>query len=226
MEKLYLKGWEYNSYLIINKLAEIIKENGGEIVNDFPYINTYHKKEITNRSITGAIAECERILYGKTEEQIKENQFAIQKQKELEELRKIDNEPIQVLFSNYINFKLDNYIYYIQLQDNPFFEDYIQKETIAEEKGVEYIVKYNHYLENLSKKWIEEAEGIESFYQTLSKKQIKTLAERLFKQIKNARPSEIVTNKKRVLNYCNNGYHYENIREERKKAYKKITVEE
>lgn len=226
MEKLYLKGWEYNSYLIINKLAEIIKENGGEIVNDFPYINTYHKKEITNRSITAAIAECERILCGKTEEQIKENQFAIQKQKELEELKKIENEPRQVLFSNYINFKLDNYIYYIQLQDNPFFEDYIQKETIAEEKGGEYIVKYNHYLENLSKNWIEEAEGIGSFYQTLSKKQIEILAKRLFEQIKNARPSEIVTNKKRVLNYYNNGYHYENIREERKKTYKKITVEE
>lgn len=226
MEKLYLKGWEYNSYLIINKLAEIIKENGGEIVNDFPYLNTYHKKEITNRSITEAIAGCERILCGKTEEQIKGNQFAIQKQKELEELRKIDNESIQVLFSNYINFKLDDYIYYIQLQDNPFFEDYIQKETIAEEKGGEYIVKYNHYMENLNKNWIEEAEGIKSFYQTLSKKQIEILAKRLFEQIKNARPSEIVTNKKRVSNYYNNGYHYENIREERKKTYKKITVEE
>ena len=224
MEKLFLKGWSYNSYLIINELAALVKAEGGKIVYDFPYINTYKEKEIVNRSILENISEIQELLKGKTEEEIKQNQYAAEKQEELKELQKIDNEPKKVLFSNYINFELDNKIYYIQLQDNPFFEDYIIKEE-AEETLEGYLVKYNHYMENLDKTWISECESIKSFYQTLTEKQIKILALRLFEQIKNAKNSEIVTNKKRVNNYYNNSYHYEYIKEERNKKYKILKME-
>ena len=223
MEKLYLKGWEYNSYLIINKLAEIIKENGGEFIYDFPYINTYNKKSIVNRSIIENIAECQGYLNNKTDAEIKANKLLTIKQKELKELQKIKNDPITVNFTNYINFVLNNNIYYIQLQDNPFFDDYIQKEK-AEQEGNQYIVKYNYYMEKLNKKWIEEFEGIKSFYATLTDEQISELAKRLYNQIINNKFSDIVTTKKRCCNYYDNRYHYEYIKEKKEKKYKIINI--
>lgn len=224
MEKLFLKGWSYNSYLIINELAKFVKESRGKIVYDFPYINTYKEKEIVNRTILENINEIQELLKDKTEEEIKQNKYLTEKQTELKELQKIDNKPRKVFFSNYINFALDGKIYYIQLQDNPFFEDYIIKEEAEEALGG-YVVKYNHYMENLSKNWISEAECMKSFYQTLTEKQIKILALRLFEQIKNAKNSKIVTNKKRVHNYYDNSYHYEYIKEERNKKYKILKME-
>lgn len=193
MKKLYLKVWEFNSYLIINKLAEIVKNNGGKIVTDFPYVNTYEKTEIVNRNIE--------------ENENEENA----------------NTNIQVLFKNYINFVLNDVVYYIQLQDNPFFEDYIIKEKAVLNNDM-YYVKYNHYMGNLSKDWINNEENIKSYYETLTPKQIEKLANNLYNQILNMPMSEIVTTKKRVCNYYDNRYHYEYIKEERNKKYKILDI--
>lgn len=223
MEKLYLKGWEYNTYLIINELSKIIKKEGGKIVCNSPYINTYKEKEITNRSILEEIAECEKFLNNKTEEEIKSNKFLKERQKRLKELAKIDNTPKKLLFQNYINFYLDGKIIYIQLNNNPFFNDYIIKEK-AEEIKEGYQTRYNHYMEKLNKKWFENYENITSFYQTLSNKQVKELAKRLFEQILNAPFSEIVTEKRRIQNYFDDRFHYEYIKEERIKKYQVLDI--
>lgn len=193
MKKLYLKGWEFNSYLIINKLAEIVKNNGGKIVTDFPFINTYEKTEIVNRDI------------------------------EKNENEENENTNIQVLFKNYINFVLNDVIYYIQLQDNPFFEDYILKEKATFDDNT-YYVKYNHYMENLNKNWIDNEEDIGSYYETLTPQKIEKLANNLYNQILNMPISELVTTKKRVCNYYDNRYHYEYIKEERNKKYKILDI--
>ncbi len=193
MKRLYLKGWEFNSYLIINKLAEIVKNNGGKIVTDFPYINTYEKTEIINRNIEE----------NKNEENANAN--------------------IQVLFKNYINFVLNDFVYYIQLQDNPFLEDYIIKEKAVLNNDM-YYVKYEHYMENLSKDWINNEENIKSYYKTLTPQEIEKLANNLYNQILNKPISEIVTTKKRVCNYYDNRYHYEYIKEERNKKYKILDI--
>lgn len=224
-QKLYLKGWEYNSYLIINALAKIIKENDGEFLNSYPYIKPYYSKiQIVNRSIIEEIENCKRFLTGKTSEEIKNNEILLEKLNTFDKLSKINNKAKTVQFKNYITFKLENCIYYIQLQDNPFFEDYIQKENISEIKNNEYIVKYNHYMENLKKDWIEEYPGIKTFYDSLNAKQIKDLATRLFQQLKKHPVSEIITDKKRVNNYYDNNYHYEYIKEIRNKKYIKSEV--
>lgn len=191
MKKLYLKGWEFNSYLIINKLAEIVKSNGGKIVTDFPYINTYEKTEIVNRDI--------------------------------EENENEENANTIVLFKNYINFVLNDVVYYIQLQDNPFFEDYILKEKAFFDNDI-YYVKYNHYMEQLSKNWIDSEESIKSYYKTLTPQEIEKLANNLYNQILSKPLSEIVTTKKRVCNYYDNRFHYEYIKEERNKKYKILDI--
>lgn len=223
MKTLYLKGWQYNTYLIINELAKIIKQNGGKIVVDFPFTSTYEKMQIINRSILEDIEERETLLKNKTKEEIEKNIYLTKRQEELKKLKTINNKPKKILFKNYIQFILNDVIYYIQLQENPFFDDYIQKEK-SEKVGEYYIVKYNHYMENLNKNWIENEKNIKSYYETLTPQKTKKLANNLYKQILAAPFSEIVTNKKRINNYYDNGFHYEKIKEERKKTFYAIDI--
>lgn len=223
MKTLYLKGWQYNTFLIINELSKIIKENGGKIVVDFPFTSTYEKIQIVNRSILEDIEEIETLLKDKTEKEIEENSYLAKKKEELEKLKVINNKPKKILFKNYIQFVLNDVIYYIQLQENPFFDDYIQKEKV-EKDGKYYVVKYNHYMEHLSKDWIENGNNITSFYQALTSQKIKKLANNLYKQILSCPFSEIVTNKKRIQNYYDDGFHYEKIKEERKKIFYTIDI--
>ena len=77
-------------------------------------------------------------------------------------------------------------------------------------------------MENLSNKW-RSFSNIDLF-DFLSKKQIRRFAKRLFDQIINCKASDIVTNKKRVLNNYDYRYHYEYIKEERNKKYKTINI--
>lgn len=35
MKKLFLKSWEFNSYIIINELKKIVLKNGGVIVSEW-----------------------------------------------------------------------------------------------------------------------------------------------------------------------------------------------
>lgn len=221
MKKLYLTGWQYNSCLIINELAKIVKDNGGKLVYDFPYINTYEEIEIINRSILEEIEENKRLLNGKTQKEIEQNKYTKEIQKQLEELEKIDNTPKKVKFKNYINYYLNDFVYYIQLQDNPYFEDYIQKEE-TEKTAEGYKVKYNYYMETLKKDWIDNYNDIERYSQILTTKQVKELAKSLFEQITKYPVCKILTNKIRANNYFDDRYHYEYIKEERNKLYKII----
>lgn len=221
MQTLYLKGWEYNSYLIMNELYKIIKQKGGFIVYDFPFINTYKNKKIINRSILEEIDHDKNILKGKTKKEIKENTYFLKISEDLSELEKINNKPVKIYIENYINFILNDFVYYIQIDNNPFFEDYIQKAKIDKKTKNEYLTKYNYYMEEMQKTWFEK-ENIKSFYLTLTKKQIKKLANNLFEQIINSKESDIVTNKQRFYNTFDNRYHYEYVKEIRPKKYKII----
>lgn len=124
---LYLDNWNYNSYLIIEALKEIILSNNGHIK---PTTGGY----IVKRSLLSEIEktkkeiiDAEKIENSGIREKILNN-----RKRELAELEAIPNDPRPVSGSNYITFILDNTYYYLQLDDNPFFEFYYTKTPINE----------------------------------------------------------------------------------------------
>lgn len=229
-ERLYLSGWGVNSYKIINKLAELVKQEKGEIITE--YKELYNKNDvilIKNRNIDTDIIELTDKIEKATnnlknnehdEETTKKIQDYIEKNtKELNELKEINNDFIELRYKNYLTFIIDNFVYYIQLDENPYFPWYIiKKPAEINEKG-EIITRYNYYMEDLNKDFIETYDNIQSFYEPTNDKQITEIATRLLNQVKNRKCCDIVTNKRRVSNYYNNSYHYEYIKEERNKKY-------
>jgi hypothetical protein len=199
MKKLYLSGWEYNSYLIINELAQKVLENGGFIVSDWEFKK--EKFEIVNRSILKVVEENERILNGKTKEEIEKSDYATKLKKQLDELSKISNKPRQVYFRNYLSFVLDGFHYYLQLDQNPFFDDLFLKESCNTNNDC-FITHFQHYLGKLEKDYFIS----DSFYKTLSKKQIEKSVTLLFNQLLNSKESKKVQEV------------------ERKKIYKKVEL--
>ena len=126
-KKLYLTGWELNAYKIINKLAEIIKKDGGFPVYEKKFINLYKREKylVKNRHIDNDIMELketiktasENIKKGivKAENIEKVKEYIKNKKKELKELKKIDNSFKLYNFKNYLHFYLNNYIIYVEL---------------------------------------------------------------------------------------------------------------
>ena len=229
-ERLYLSGWGVNSYKIINKLAELVKQEKGEIITE--YKELYNKNDvilIKNRNIDTDIIELTDKIEKATnnlknnehdEETTKKIQDYIEKNtKELNELKEINNDFIELRYKNYLTFIIDNFVYYIQLDENPYFPWYIIKEQAETNEKGEIITRYNYYMEDLNKDFIETYDNIQSFYEPTNDKQITEIATRLLNQVKNRKCCEIVTNKRRVSNYYNNSYHYEYIKEERNKKY-------
>lgn len=91
-------------------------------------------------------------------------------------------------------------------------------ELVKQENG-EIITRYNYYMEDLNKDFIEKYNNISSFYEPTNEKQITDIVTRLLHQVKSRKCCDIVTNRRRVNNIYNNAYHYETIKEERKKTY-------
>lgn len=202
MEKRYLKSWSFNSYLIIAELKKIVKENGGFEVESFPFIKVSHEYEIENRTFW----ETEQKIENEKNEKLKA--FYIEHNKDYIKAKENDYKSIrQVNNANYLQFYFDRNIYYIQLEENPFFPHKIQKLPCSDDLKV----FYNYYLEDLKDDFLQNIDE----YSYMTDETIKEIAAKLFKQLKECRQSEVVTQKKRVNNLYDNGYHYEYIKEKR-----------
>lgn len=57
----------------------------------------------------------------------------------------------EILIHQYVGFIYDNYYYYFQIDDNPFFEHYCLKIPLSKDKNGYYYYD-NYYLDNLPKK--------------------------------------------------------------------------
>lgn len=229
-EKLYLSGWGVNSYKIINKLAELVKQENGEIITE--YKELYNKNDVIlvkNRNIDTDIIELTDKIE-KATNNLKKNEYDtettkkikdyIEKNtKELNELKAINNDFIELKYKNYLTFIINQYIYYIQLDENPYFPWYIIKKQAETNENGEIITRYDYYMEDLNKDFIEKYNNISSFYEPTNEKQITDIATRLLNQVKSRKCCDIVTNRRRVNNIYNNNYHYETIKEERKQTY-------
>ena len=205
-ERLYPATWQYNAALITSALAEIIESNGGRVKYGNAAI-------ISNRTITYAVIEKEERINRLKElnaESSDETKAAIRAaaikalEKEIEELKQINNGPRRVTHTGYISFIFNNNYYYFQTDSNPFLEFYYIKTPVNNNK-----YSKDAYLMEDKKEWYSD----DLLKWNRSDAEIKEAAQMIFNMLCNAPFSEIRRDgrRQRVHNLYNNGYHYETI---------------
>lgn len=198
-QRLYLESWRYNAALILTELARIIENNGGRVK---PLCTAV----ISNRHLEGTIKnlkdQIERLESLKETEKIKTVIGNLSK--ELIELESIDNEPITVTHTSYISFIFDDFYYYYQVDDNPFFDFCYKKNHI---KNGKYISNTYHRKDKQS--WWNDC--FLSF--RCSEADRKEAANLIFNMLVSAEPSEIYREEeeRKVLNTYNDGWHWEKV---------------
>jgi len=207
-ETLYLSTWEYNAALILDELQKIIINNGGRVKQQT-------RGYIVNRTITELATKCkldaakvsERITAGVIETNEAREAYIAARTAEAAELEAIPNAPRAVSTTTYISFVIDNMYYYVQFDENPFFDFYYIKTPVNSRN--EY--SRDACSENLNKDFLWDC--------FLSLKKPATDADRreaanmIFNQITSAKDSIIRrdSRRQRVSNTYNSGYHYETI---------------
>lgn len=201
-ERLYPATWSYNAARITTALAAIVENAGGRV--------KYGKAAIiSNRSISGTIIEkSERLTKIKAinSESGKEARTRAVEilEKEIEELKQIDNAPRRVTHTGYITFILDDVYYYYQMDDNPFFDFYYKKTPI---KNGQYSKDACSTVDK--KEWFFDC----FFSWNCSDSDIKEAAQLIFNMLCLAPFSRIIRDERRqrVSNRYDGGWHYERI---------------
>lgn len=228
IKKLYYNSCNFNQVRIIKELYKIIKENGGYIVSDWE-----KKKEkilYINRSVNDVLIENKKWLEVPkkdhyktlTEDQKKKIKSKIDLYNTAKKMEETGINKAESFFDTYIQFYYKDYIYYYQFEKNPFFDYYFSK-IPAESDLKQY---YNYYMEKIDEKYKENKINANIWNLELKDKEAKKIALNIFNYLISARSNEIVTNKKRVYNLYDGGYHYEYIKEKREKKYNKIEIED
>ena len=93
---------------------------------------------------------------------------------------------IKAHFKNYMTFVLDGYLYYFQIDENPFSEFYIIKNPIEN-----YISKSRYYMEELTKNWVYDC----LFSTDCNEEEIKEIANLLFNELVIKKPCGMVRGK-------------------------------
>lgn len=193
MKELYYKNSNYNQVRILNKLYDIILENGGSLVNDLPYINTYHQTKIYNRTPKEIILVNEELIKKAMENNI-QNEFVNKKISEYEEAKKHKGEYVISPFTSYIRFVLNDDIYYFQFDTNTFFPYYKMKEK-SEIKNNCYFVKYYHYMEEVPEEVKDNINN--NIYNFMTDEEIEQQANNIFNYLINSEYNEVAgVNKK------------------------------
>lgn len=202
---IYPSSWEYNTCRIINRLANIVIENGGKV-------KSHCKFYIVNRSILEATEDAEKRLetYKKARELRGNNEKLEEAIKETEEklstYKAIDNNPRLVNQSTYISFSINGYYYYLQFDSNPFFDTLYQKVPIinGERSRDYYLEAYND--SNIQKDCF--------LFCACTEEEINNAAEIIYNNLINGSISgKAKTRCKRIKvnNIYDNGFHYEYV---------------
>ena len=131
---LYLTNWDYNACRLMTRLAKVVEDAGGKV--DYRPMCHGH---IVNRSITGSIRDLEKHL-GKVEMHLDDKsdlerynariEYYREKREMLERYKAIDNSPLEVTHTTWINFVLNGVHYSYNLDDNPFFPFHYSKTPV------------------------------------------------------------------------------------------------
>lgn len=201
-QRLYPATWEYNAARITTELAKIVANNGGRVKYGNAAI-------ISNRSILNAISEKEERaekLKAINAEYEKEIRTAAIKalEKEIDELKQINNDPRRVTHTGYIRFVFENNYYYFSTDSNPFFPFHYIKTPVKNGK-----YSADACCMEDKKEWLFDC----FFSWNCCDADIKEAANLIFNMLCNAPYSEIMRDKRRerVRNTYNAGYHYETI---------------
>lgn len=209
-ERLYLDNWNYNAALILQHMEKVITDNGGRICGQ--YSSSFFTNIISNRTLSGAIRDCRKLL--ERLEALERTEAAAARRAELERLEAIKNDPIPVNYSTYIGFILDGVYYEYSMDRNPFFNFYFRKIQVDENNSY----SGDYYLENAKKEWLYDC----FFRFDCSDADRLEAANMIYNDLLNAPFTEKApraTRRTRVYNLYDGGYHYENIpvsRHERK----------
>lgn len=124
----YPDSWNYNAARLMTVLATIVEDHGGRVQYD-------KKSRILNRSLMNIKKELqERLERAKNSNGVYKDKAIERLSKELEELQGINHEPITVTHTTYIRFVLDGYVYYYQVDENPFFPFSYEKTPLVKGK--------------------------------------------------------------------------------------------
>lgn len=205
-ERLYLNSWNYNAMLILNEVGKLVTAAGGRVQPAKTAI-------ITNRSVTSAKAEYSSKLekLREADEHLQPNESRTEHintlTAKLNVLEAIDNEPVEVPGRSWIKFVLDGMIYYLEMDDNPFFDFNYYKTPVSEDG--EY--SQDTCLDAFPKGWL--ADILLTYECTEDDR--KRAADEVFNMLHKAEITPIVLSSKRIRvpNRYDGGYHYEDIYE-------------
>lgn len=230
IKTLYYTTNQYNQVKILNYLFNIIKENGGFLVNSFPFINTYIKTKYFNRSIKNLIIDNEKWLEVPKKEHYnnltKEQKERVQNNiKEYKQAKKIENNFITSYFTTYLHFYYNDFIYYIQFNENSFFPYYVSKQFTEKTITDDFITRYDCYMQEMDETIKDSILDI-IYDPFIKEEELQQKANELFNYLINLQHDEIITKKIRVNNsrYTNDGWHYEYKKEEKIKKYKRMEL--
>ena len=96
------------------------------------------------------------------------------------------NQELKAHFKNRMTFVLDGFLYYFQIDENPFFEFYIIKNPIEN-----YISKNRYYKEELNKNWFYDC----LFNSDCNDEEIKEIANLFFNELVIKKPCRMVRGK-------------------------------
>lgn len=232
-QTLYLQSWSYNSYLLLHHLKNEVIKNGGCIVDDITHI-TSEKIQYTiyNRSMDEVKRQLQETI-NTIENNLKNNEYNEERKKQLidymeikkqtlKELEKIKDKRI-VYNKNWLHFKLNDYIYYIQFDENPYFPHYIYKEKIDEIKDDIFIINYSHYGDNLEDDYMEFIFNDTDFFDyDISTATFKKIAKRLLEVCIDWKQSQVIYTKEKKYCYSCGHAHTETTAERRPRKYKAV----
>lgn len=198
---MYPASAEYNTILVINEVARIVKDAGG-------IVKPAESFKIVNRTVDESIRKAEEHL-----EKCKNNKRVVPEyiakcENEINDMKAIKNDPVSVNYPNYISFVLDGFYYYLQADENPFFPTEVIKAEIINGKYK------SCYLENLDVEWFAN-----SFWEMkASREDITEAANLIYNALTSRKPCGIVRDRKkmRVRNHYDGGYHYETVTQNQK----------
>lgn len=207
-ERLYLNSWEYNMARALSELAKMVQDRGGRC-------KPLNYALVTNRTnynkaieLKGDLDLYERNLkIFKDPEKIEKLERAIEKTRAEYEQAKAaaDNEkPVKVEYTSYITFVLDDYVYYFQIDDNPFFPVLASKTPVKNGK---------YSRDAVLGEFEKEIAFDQMILSSASEQEINEVANLILDTLASSKQSPIYRDgkKQRVPNLYDGGYHYETI---------------